>query len=68
MRKFGFIYKQSKRNEGSLSFPSKQGNQECKFLFGRIAQLVEQLPLKQTVAGSNPAAPTRYGKSLKNIS
>ncbi len=25
---------------------------------GRIAQLVEQLPLKQTVGGSNPSAPT----------
>ncbi len=27
--------------------------------FGRIAQLVEQWPLKPTVAGSNPAAPTQ---------
>ncbi len=26
--------------------------------YGRIAQLVEQLPLKQTVEGSNPPAPT----------
>ena len=26
--------------------------------YGRIAQSVEQLPLKQTVGGSNPSAPT----------
>ncbi len=29
--------------------------------FGRIAQLVEQWPLKPTVAGSNPATPTLDG-------
>ena len=27
--------------------------------FGIVAQLVEQLPLKQTVPGSNPGSPTR---------
>ena len=30
------------------------------WLFGRIAQSVEQLPFKQTVGGSNPSAPTLF--------
>jgi hypothetical protein len=32
-----------------------------------IAQLVEQLPLKQTVVGSTPTGGTKYKKSLKRL-
>ena len=32
------------------------------FIFGRIAQLVEQWPFKPMVGGSNPSAPTKKSK------
>jgi hypothetical protein len=33
------------------------------FIFGRIAQLVEQWPFKPMVGGSNPSAPTEILKT-----
>src|SRR4029077_8530415 len=36
-------------------------------IFGRIAQLVEQLTLNQRVPGSSPGAPTKYINKIKAI-
>ncbi len=57
LKKIKFLIRLKKAE--TIKFAYLSANRHSKFFIPPIAQSVEQLPLKQTVAGSSPAGRTK---------